>query len=323
MSALSLGAAAILGGSSFLSGLLGSQSTQSTNQQNYKQFRESMDYDRWKFNQEMRYNSIQSQVRQMRAAGLNPALTGQGAAQSVSAGGAPSANPMQPVDYSSFVNAGASVVDSLFGAGLQEKQTENIQQDTIGKTIDNQTKGIENLYRIKNLFEDVKNKGANTSYLQSLMRGVDMQNRILSDTMVDKINQEHFQSVLMQGQATSAMIASRYADREHQMNLKVALMNASAAVMSGHASMKQAMSSLREVAAKYGVSDKDRADFARASYDYLVQQTNESMSNEFSNLWTPGSYNVGSSMFGQVSSSYATGRHRQYNEWKKNKGRRR
>ena len=162
--AASLGSAVVGGLGSFASGLLNYGSQNRANEANYKMFRESMAYDYRKFRESMYYNSPISQYRQMRAAGYNPAVqTGQ--PSSVSAGGSPGPLPMQPVDFTSSLTAGAEVANAISQGQQTAANVENVQSQTNLNQIEAQTKGLKNLWELRNMVADWKKKGWDISYL--------------------------------------------------------------------------------------------------------------------------------------------------------------
>ena len=177
-----LGSAAIGGLGSLASGILNYSSQNKANEANYKLFRESMRYDYKKFRESMYYNSPISQYRQMRAAGFNPAvLTGQ--SSSVAAGGSLSPTPMQPVDFSSSLTAGAEVANAISQGQQVSANVENVQSQTNLNQIEAQTKGLKNLLELKNMVADWNKKGWDTSYLEKMVKGQQLLNEFNEKSM--------------------------------------------------------------------------------------------------------------------------------------------
>lgn len=297
---ISMGAAALLGGTSIVSsligGLFGSSSTNSANAQNYKMFREQIDYDRWKFNEEKRYNSLPEQMRQYRAAGLNPALMMQGAGSSVSAGGSPTAPSAIPTDYAPYMQAGTQLASMLAQSTLMEKQGANLEQDTLLKSIDAQSKGLKNLYELKNLAQDFKKKGYDVKYLDRMIRGQELLNEYGEKSMADRLQLTSFEMETQKEQwralALQNKYLDKYGDRQNQAAINQMVASTYAAYATGKASLQEAHQHLMEIFAKYGKSDKDRGDYFKATLEGLQQAKSESVSREYVN-WSdqpiPGS----------------------------------
>lgn len=287
--ALPIAAAAIGAFASGATSMMNSSSQAQTNAQNYKMFREQMAYDKWKFQQEKRYNSYQNQVRQMRAAGLNPALMAGGLSSSISAGSAPSGNPMQAVDYSGAVNAGANLLQSFYNARQSEATTDKLQSETDLNRIDAITRGIQNLFDIKVKTADWQLKNSTNQYQRRLAQLAGLDVELAQQTMGDKILQQKWNTELTRAQASAGLIALKYIEPQQQANVKLALSQAAAAYVTSQASLKQAHNAMMEVYAKYGGSPKERGQYFQATLDYLRQQKNESESSEFKNFLTaPG-----------------------------------
>lgn len=287
--ALPIAAAAIGAFASGATSMMNANSQAQTNAQNYKMFREQMQYDKWKFLQEQRYNSYQNQVRQMRAAGLNPALMAGGLSSSISAGSSPTGNPMQAVDYSGPVNAGANLLQSFYSARQSEATTEKLQSETDLNHIDAVTRGMQNLSDIKVKTADWNLKNATNQYQRRLAQLAGLDVELAQQTMGDKILQQKWNTELTRAQASAGLIALKYVEPQQQANVKLALSQAAAAYATSQASLKQAHNAMLEVYAKYGGSAKERGEFFQATLDYLRQQKNESESSEYKNFLTsPG-----------------------------------
>lgn len=297
---------------------LSAMSQSDANAQNYQMFKESQRYDWKKFTAEQRYNSIQNQVRQMRAAGLNPAVT-QGMQSSVAAGGSPTSNPMQPVDYSPFLSGAASLSSSLYQGQVQEKQAANLEADTQGKIINNQTQGILNLRTIENLMANTKNLGWNSKYMEQLRDNFILQNEYLQRSMGDRLSTAQWQNEYERALASTQLIALKYADREHQSALNQSAAKIFADYASGRSSLQQAHNELMKVEAMFGKSEEDRKQFWKASLDALLQSRETSESEEYKNLHYPFSYSMGSDLFGHISHNTVQYNGTHFDTWKRNK----
>lgn len=292
-----IGAAAILGGASLLSGLFGVNSQKSANAQNYKIFKEQMQYDKWKFQEEQRYNSQYNQMMQLRRAGLNPALVN-GNSSSISAGSTPSANPMNPVDYSSFLNAGSAAAGALSSASLQEKQGSNIDSQTALNEIDAQTKGIKNYWELAVLGRQFRKLGWDSKILEKQAENLGLSNEYLSRTMGDRVEQQTWQSEYLRAQTESQLLANKYAERRYQAELNEIVSRAYANYASGRSSLQQAHTQLMNGFAQFGSNPKERKAFFDATLRGLIQSKKTAQSTEFRNYLDARPITIGMSSVG-------------------------
>lgn len=131
-------------------GLLGLGSNMASNHQAQKNFREQMNFAKYQYEDQKKYNSMQSQVARMRAAGINPALA-IGSGQLGTAGssvGSPSSPSFNPID-------GAAVGSSV-AAGLDADATKHLQD------VQAQKISVETLTQLARDLADLYNKRANT-----------------------------------------------------------------------------------------------------------------------------------------------------------------
>lgn len=277
-----IGAAAALG-----TGMMNASSQAAANSQNYKMFREQMSYDRWKFLRSERYNSIQNQVNQMKAAGLNPALMGSGLSSSISAGSSPSGNPMQAVDYSGAVNSGANMLASYFNARQSDATVGKLESETALNRIDAITRNMQNLSDLRVKTSDWQLKNATSEYQKRLTRLAGLEGDLAEQTLGDKVLQQRWNTELTRAEASAQLLALKYVEPNAQAQLKLAAAQAAAAYSTGQASLQQAHNALMEVYAKYGGTKADRSAYFKASLDYLIQHKRESESTEYKNFLTP------------------------------------
>lgn len=206
----SLGAAALLGGSSLLGGILGLSSQKSanemnlqmnreTNQMNYQIAKEANDLSQAQFIQNMNWlkeqyydtDQYSRLVQSLHKAGLNPALA-LGNVSPVGSVGSPSssnfhaaqmeAGHVDPLSYDALSDGFSSAVNAYYDNQLKSEQSANIGADTKTKWINNQTQGIENLMRLHDMWEDIQNKRS--------QRGLTDAQRNHYDKLAERLQQE-------------------------------------------------------------------------------------------------------------------------------------
>ena len=160
-------------GGSLLSGLFGSNSTKSTNQQNMKiaqmnnEFNErmmqkQMDYKTDMWNKQNEYNSASAQRQRLEIAGLNPYMMMNGGSAGVaqSAGGVTPAQAnnvqMQAYhpDFSGITQTLTSLMDIRAMQDLRKSQSDMLDAQSAGVKIENQYKAQKLLAEIQNLKGD-------------------------------------------------------------------------------------------------------------------------------------------------------------------------
>lgn len=134
-------------------------SNRSSNAKSFKQQKELLkseqDYNTDMWNKTNQYNLPTAQMQRLRDAGLNPYLVMSGgseigSASSVNSPSAPS-SPVTPMDWSSVGSNFQSVLGALNADEIASAQSRKASAEAQGIEIDNQTKALENLERVKGM----------------------------------------------------------------------------------------------------------------------------------------------------------------------------
>lgn len=146
-------------------GVGGLLSNSSANRQNQANFNEQMNFARYQYEDTKQWNSPRNQVNQLRAAGLNPALTFGNGVQQQSAVSQPSPVGQQPLDMSALTNLGTALSLNTAQAANLDADTQKKQTETsLGET-DLLTRSQENLLRLDTLRQQLKKDGKSTDLL--------------------------------------------------------------------------------------------------------------------------------------------------------------
>lgn len=170
---------ALLGvGSNLVGNIFGASNTNKTNQNNLKinqmnnEFNErmmqkQMDYNTMMWNKQNEYNTPSAQRARLEAAGLNPymMLNGGSAGNAQAAGSTSAASASSAAPQEAFHPDFSGIPQSIFMA----KQGKNIDADTEGKVIDNQTRALRNMHEIMNVVTDTKNKEVRTKLIETTL----------------------------------------------------------------------------------------------------------------------------------------------------------
>lgn len=288
-------------GSAALGGIgsaLGISSQRSANEENMRLNRELLEFQKYQYEDQKRYNSMAEQVRRIRAANLNPALMMQGGnvGSSVSSVGSPSPTPMQPLDIASvFQPLSQMAGTAIEGIGSFARASKDVA-DANKSIAETGYQNIQNKYADDNFKWTVDNKKA-LSYLQGSQGEINLLNaEFLKKSLGSRLMEQDWQTELTRANAGISLIAQSYADQEHQANIKNLLQTAYAAVLTGRASVKQATASVMNAVtnrdnshAEYGFDDKDRQDFFEDVMDTMDTAAELNQSNSYKNLLTPWS----------------------------------
>lgn len=275
-----------IGAGTALSGLIGSlfnaSSADDANNINLQNFRESMAFQKYQYENLKRYNSLQNKASQARAAGLNPILAMEGVNSNMSAVSSPSANPIQPIDYTSAFSSAGELGNSLVGAALKPSteasnygNAASSTADAVGKNIDNETKGQFNVQGLKKLGYETQTAG----FLADLQRetlGSSIRQSWLTTHRMELLNE--YQGLLNDSQAITngflpteswARIKNTLADTTLKLaNKQIGYMQAQAAIKNAIAAERESFKSAGIRMTSYQ-SDK----LARLYMDNVASQT--------------------------------------------------
>lgn len=288
----------ISGGLGLLSGMLGYNSQKRANRLMAEQYERNLAFSKYQYQDSKRYNSLSNQVNMMRAAGINPALAlGSGvSSSSASPVGAPSPSSQEGFDFSGSLNAALS---NPFGSqerlnnsvvGANESSSRKNDVEAIGQDIDNMWKNTRNLSEIYHLDVD-------SWYKEKLSDQFKLQNEFLLRTMNDRVRQESLHTKILTAEEQAASLNASFLPLQQQEQLNNLMANTALAYRSGVATLKQAHAAIMSASAAqmqaeeqrtqnkalYGFTDEERKEYSKAVYNYLLQQSSESESREFSN----------------------------------------
>lgn len=94
------------------------------NSQNQRNYENNLAFQKYTYNDSKIYNSVVNQVRQMRAAGMNPAFLFGGQAGQSSAMAAPSAPSQVPLDMNGLVNLSGSILNNQANQSKTESEVQ-------------------------------------------------------------------------------------------------------------------------------------------------------------------------------------------------------
>lgn len=246
-------------------------------------FEDQMKFARWQHEDLKRYNSIPEQVQQMRAAGINPAfMYGKGGQQmsAISQPTAPSTNPLDMNGLSSMMNT--ITLNDAQVRNLDSTTAKNAAEAT-GQEIENKFKADEMMARINSLKVDYDTK-------KELIKSYMLNNEFATKSLEDRLWQQKMESQLTQAQAQAQFYSNQYIPLKYQAEIdnlmataKAALMNGTASISQAHAAIMNAQSTKNAFDAQYGGNPKARAAFAKATYSYLLERTENERSQQFKN----------------------------------------
>lgn len=183
--------------------------------------------NQWSEDMYNKYNSPQSQVEQMKKAGLNPYTQGNspiGANQTSSQAGGinpPTATPVQVSPVTGMADALRNASSMLLQLPLLTAETEGKKLDNVGKTIDNDFKvaltqaKLDNLvhstnnFKLKNTFQELSNNMFQRTFDMEVERK-EMQNKLL-DIQIQEASARLIQEEVL----------AKYAEKEKLQQLKM------------------------------------------------------------------------------------------------------
>lgn len=162
-------------------GVGGLLSNSSANRQNQANFNEQMNFARYQYEDTKQWNSPRNQVNQLRAAGLNPALTFGNGVQQQSAVSQPSPVGQQPLDMSALTNLGTALSLNTAQAANLDADTQKKQTETsLGET-DLLTRSQENLLRLDTLRQQLKKDGNSTDLIDKQIEDAKIRLKFLEE----------------------------------------------------------------------------------------------------------------------------------------------
>lgn len=264
-----------------------------SNRMNQENFERSRRQSESQFVRSLDYISPMSQVRMLRAAGMNPALmNGAISTGGASSGSIPSANPYTPLDVGQLQQIGANM-------SLLDSQRQNVEANT-SKT-NEEAAGIttDNLFREENWKSLIYNRESESWLRHQLSDAAKLNVSFLKETLSDRIKQVRLDNQLKDAEITARDINLQYLTPEltARINLMTAQQFASYAtgrssLQQAHAAIMNAVTNDAEMKAQFGDDPKKRRAYSKAIMDGLLQSRSESESREFQNYRVNGSYGV-------------------------------
>lgn len=256
-----------------------------SNRMNQENFERSRRQSESQFVRSLDYNSPMSQVRMLRAAGMNPALlNGALSTGGASSGSIPSANPYVPLDVGQLQQIGANM-------SLLDSQRQNVEANT-SKT-NEEAAGIttDNLFREENWKSLIYNRESESWLRHQLSDAAKLNVSFLKETLSDRIKQVRLDNQLKDAEITARDINLQYLSPEltARINLMTAQQFASYAtgrssLQQAHAAIMNAVTNDAEMKAQFGDDPKKRREYSKAVMDGLLQTRYESESREFKNI---------------------------------------
>lgn len=290
----------ISGGLGLLGSVLGVSSQNSANKRMAEMYEKSLNFNKYQYEDSKRYNALPNQVNLMRQAGVNPALAlGSGVgSSSASPIGAPSPASQQGADYSMMLNG----LTTPFG--LQEKigqsQVDLNKANTDKATEDAVSQNIANQHANEKWLAEIYNSSMSGWLKEKQADNVKLDNEYLRRSLGDRLMQQSWQSELVRANTEAQLLQNAFLPKMQDEQLKNLIANTKLAVNSGLATLKQAhaaimnaVTSRESMGAQFGLTPEERKNFAKASYNFLIQRTNESVSNEFKNIHFNNGANLG------------------------------
>lgn len=286
-----------------------------TNQaQQQDNFDRQMAFAKYQYEDQKKYNSMQSQVARMRAAGINPALAIGGGqlgsvASSVSQPSAPTPVPL-------------GVGENLTGLGsflTAESQADVNREDALGRSIDNDTRRIKNLFDLSKLIKELDQMGVNTDILKEKLKQATFDTAHQGEKFDADVAQTRAQTDWLKSQSDNnrellnqLKFKTEHQQEEFEKNMVLldnkafnAYWTAIAANNSAHAAMKSAEAAYYDSRKILGIpedelSDEEFGDIVTMKLDELA--TKGYLPETTSSSGTAG-FTAGSSVYGSIGSN--------------------
>lgn len=296
--------AAIMGGSALLGTGFNAFFQNKANNIAQKQFRESMNMQKYQYEDMKRYNSPENQVSMMRRAGINPALAyyGGSSPSTVSATSAPSSTAqVKPINTDSFISAFQGLQGDLNNTSALESQIQANQAAASKANAEAFGQNLRNNWLNKDMESIIKNRDLD-SWMKENSIDLIKANAKLAQTELEfqqkslgnRLSQQEWQSELFRAQAGAQLITNAYLPEQLRANIQKIIEEQVLAYKSGVATLQQASAAVMHAAnekhafdAQFGGSQMQRNGFFRATMKLLSEKVNTEFSNQYKN-WLSG-----------------------------------
>lgn len=249
----------------------------------------SMEQARYMYEDSKRYNSMNSQVQRMRAAGINPqlALMNGVTGQASTPGSVPSMNPMESLDLAGL----SSMANSMDLNRTQKQSLEAGARFNSAKAVGQE---IDNTYESALKHQEVSKSKMDWELKNQLKQLYGLQVQYNAQSMNDRLSEQMWNAELARGRAVAQLHTAAYLPQRLQEEINLLIAQQGLAVATGQASLKQAHAAIMSAVnqehafdAQYGGNPEARGKFFNATLQLLYQHYNESGAREFKN-WLEG-----------------------------------
>lgn len=294
MDGYGLGASLAATGVNTLLGVAGLDSQSEANRLNQQNFREQMRFARYQYEDTKKYNSMQEQVKRMRAAGLNPALAssalGAGMQGSVSQ---PSANPQQPLDLGGLASLGRGI--STIGAELSNlhAQTKNLQSQSEKNEQETAGLQIDNLFRKENWKSLLYNRDTESWLKGQLADIAKLDLQFNKEAFKNRLLNLKYDTELKDAQVASQDIINHFLPSLQSAEYEELVARKVADYATGRASLQSAMAAIMNAKteqgkafAQFGKDNKERSNYFSSVMDLLFEQKRHYASQSYNQFLT-------------------------------------
>lgn len=276
---------------------LANNSASSINEVNNAQNDANRALTKYMYEDSKKYNSVQEQVKRLRAAGLNPAFALGGLQAGAATGqSVPSAIPNQMPDYSN-----ASALANILNNGLQtdinakvgEAQSRNLESQA--KKNDQETVGLatDNLFKRENWLSIIGNRNTETFLKRQLGEVAKLDLQFNKESFQDRLLTLKYERELKDAQVVSQDVINQFLPHLQSATYNELVSRSVANYATGRASLQSAMAAVMnakteqgKVSAQFGDNHKERHDYYNAVMDLMFEQRQNYASGSFKNFLT-------------------------------------
>lgn len=282
----------IIGGLSSLGGSIANYAAANqTNKAAQAQFRDSLDFQKYQYNDMKRYNAPVNQVRLLREAGLNPMIAfgaGNQPQSLTSVGGASPTASMVTPDFSSFASGLGSVMSSTVQSLLVNSEKDKNYATAANQLSQSIGQSIDNSYKDSDWKTSIEGKRFN-NYIAALNGDtLALQLQLQRKTYANQLEQSEWQTEMQRADAGIRLKLLGIFDEQYSASIAKDWSMAYNAVLTGQASVKQAVAAVMNanstrfaMDAQYGDSPSKRAEYFRLLTDQMFEASQKSRAEQF------------------------------------------